>query len=116
MPSVLTEMQAERGEELTGAMVTRAAQNGDGLALEVMTRVGHALGLGIASLVHIFNPEIVAIGGGVATAGEVLFGPLRAALDAQLMAPFAVGLRVVPSALVEDAGLLGAGVLAAGAE
>ena len=97
-------------------MVTRAAQNGDGLALEVMTRVGHALGLGIASLVHIFNPEIVAIGGGVATAGEVLFGPLRAALDAQLMAPFAVGLRVVPSALVEDAGLLGAGVLAAGAE
>jgi len=114
MPSVLTEMQTERGEELTGAMVTKAAQNGDGLALEVMARAGHALGLGIASLVHIFNPEIVAIGGGVATAGEVLFGPLQAALDVQLMAPFADRPRVVPSALAQDAGLLGAGVLASG--
>lgn len=113
MPSMLTELLAG-DEALTGGLVTTAARQGDGLALEVLARAGRALGFGIASLVHIFNPEVVAIGGGVIAAGDLLFAPMREALDAQLMAPFKEGLRVVPSALDQDAGLLGAGVLAQG--
>ncbi|MDP9372418.1 MAG: ROK family protein [Chloroflexota bacterium] len=112
MPSVLPDLLAERGGELSGALVTLAAQQDDGLALEVLARAGHAMGIGIASLVHIFDPEIVVIGGGVIGAGDLFFGPLREALDAQLMAPYKGGVRVVPSALGQDAGLLGAGALA----
>jgi glucokinase len=112
MPSLLTELLAERDEPLSGALVTLAAQRGDGLALEVLTGVGRALGAGVASLVHIFNPDVVAIGGGVTAAGHLLFAPLHESLALHLMAPFAGGVRVVPTALDEDAGLLGAGVLA----
>lgn len=112
-PSILPELAAERGEEVGGALVNEAAQAGDALAIEVLAMAGRALGVGVASLVHIFNPEIVAIGGGVATAGELLFAPMREAFAAQVMAAFREDLRIVPSALGQDAGLLGAGVLAA---
>jgi glucokinase len=112
MPSLLRELLAERDEPLSGALVTLAAQRGDALALEVLTGVGRALGAGVASLVHLFNPDVVAIGGGVTAAGHLLFAPLHEALALHLMAPFAGGVRVVPTALDEDAGLLGAGVLA----
>lgn len=111
--SILPELAAERGTEVSGALVNEAARAGDALAIEVLALAGRALGVGVASLVHIFNPEIVAIGGGVATAGELLFAPMREAFAAQVMASFREDLRIVPSALDQDAGLLGAGVLAA---
>lgn len=112
MPSSLPDLLAERNEELDGGAIAAAALAGDGLALEVLTGAGRALGAGIASLAHLFNPEVIAIGGGVTAAGDLLFAPLHEALAVHLLAPFAAGLRIVPSALNQDAGLLGAGVLA----
>ena len=74
---------------------------------------GRALGAGIASLAHLFNPELVALGGGVTAAGDLLFGPLREELRARLLPGYAPDgeLAVVPSALGDDAGLLGAAAL-----
>ena len=112
MPSVLTQMLAEGRGELSGALVAVAAREGDGLALEVLARAGRALGFGVASLAHIFNPEIVIVGGGVIAAGDLLFGPMHEALARQLLAPFGRDFRVVPSELDQDAGLYGAAVLA----
>lgn len=112
MPSMLSELMADRDEPLSGVLVAVAARQQDGLALEILTRAGHALGVAVASFVHLFNPEIVAIGGGVIAAGDLLFGPMHAALESQLMRPFAENLWVGASELDQDAGLLGAAVLA----
>jgi glucokinase len=112
LPSILPELMESRGEALSGALINYAAAHDDGLALEVLSRAGRALGFAVASLVHTFNPEVVAIGGGVIAAGPFLFDPMHEAIDEHLIKAFADGLRVVPSALGQDAGLLGAAVLA----
>ena len=111
-PSLLTDLMRQRGERLSGTLVTEAAQQGDAVATEVLARAGHALGMAVASLVHLFNPEVVAIGGGVVAAGPLLFDPLHAAVQAHAMVAFTRHLQIVPSALEQDAGLLGAAVLA----
>lgn len=112
VPSLLTELMAERDEPLSGVLVAVAARQQDGVALEILARAGRALGVAVASFVHLFNPEIVAIGGGVIAAGELLFEPMHAAIASQMMRPFAANLWVGPSELDQDAGLLGAAVLA----
>ena len=110
IPSALTELMEERGEKLSGALINYAAQHDDGLAIEVLARAGRALGFAVASLAHLFNPEGIAIGGGVISAGPFLFEPMREAIDEQLLAGFGTGLQIGPSLLGQDAGLLGAAV------
>ena len=114
MPSVLPELMADRGEGLSGALINYAAAQDDGLALEVLSRAGRALGFAVASLIHLFNPEVVAIGGGVITAGQFFIAPMHEAIGEQLIPQYRDGLRVVTSELGQDAGLLGAAVLATG--
>ena len=112
IPSLLTELIEERGEGLSGALINYAAQHDDGLAIEVLSRAGRALGFGVASLAHLFNPEGIAIGGGVISAGPFLFDPMHEAIAEYLLAGFDDGLQIGPSLLGQDAGLLGAAVLA----
>lgn len=112
IPSILTELMEERGEQLSGPLINYAAEHDDGLAIEVLSRAGRALGFAVASLVHLFNPEVVAIGGGVISAGSFLFDPMHEALAEQLINGFERDLRVIPAALGQDSGLLGAVVLA----
>ena len=112
IPSSLTDLMAERGESLSGALINYAAQYDDGLAIEVLARAGRALGFAVASLVHLFNPEAVVIGGGVISAGPFLFEPMQEAIDAHLIEGFGHDLRVLPAALGQDSGLLGAAALA----
>lgn len=63
---------------------------------------------GTTGLVHIFNPEIVLIGGGVSAQEDLLIKPLREKVLATAMPRFAEGLRVEQAQLANDAGLIGA--------
>src|SRR5919206_427133 len=54
----------EAGRELTGPMITELANEGDPVACAAMEVIGRALGVGLANLVNIFNPQVVVIGGG----------------------------------------------------
>ena len=65
------------GREITGALVTELAHDGDSAACDVMTLMGERLGLGVVTLVNIFNPEVVVVGGGAIAAGELLLAPAR---------------------------------------
>lgn len=112
IPSLLTDLMAERDERLSGALINYAAEQDDGLAIEVLHRAGRALGFAVASLIHLFDPEAVAIGGGVVAAGQFFLRPMREAIDEHLIPQYRPGLRVVPSELGQDAGLLGAAVMA----
>lgn len=97
-----------------GTAVTRAVRAGDPLALEVVVEVGRWLGVGLASLVNVFDPAIVLVGGG---AGEALQQWLLPAARSA-MTPRVLGNRrrtmppVVPAALGDDAGVAGAALLA----
>lgn len=92
---------------LTGEMVTEAASTGDELALRVMRDAGRYLGVGLASLAHLLDPEIFVIGGGAAGAGSLILDPARTELEKRLAgrreAP-----KVVVATLGDDAGVIGA--------
>ncbi len=94
---------------LTAAHVAAAAHNGDPLAQRLFAQAGEHLGRALAGFLHIFNPSIVILGGGVVQAGEVLLRPLEAALRAHVMTPaYLDGLTLTTAALGDDAGLMGA--------
>ena len=68
------------GEELTIARVGMAADQGDELSREVLSRAGDYLGRGVAAIVNVINPRLVIISGEGVPAGEWRFGPVRKAL------------------------------------
>ena len=100
---------------VTGEVVFAAAGEGDKVALALFERVGHWLGIGIASLVTIFDPDLVVVGGGVAATGELLLAPARASFERYVHGRAHRDLPpVVPARLGGDAGLVGAATLALG--
>jgi glucokinase len=95
-------------EPVTAREVVKLARAGDARAQRVLAGAGHYLGLALANLVDILNPEIIVIGGGVAAAGNLLFDPARRTM-LQWAQPLAVKqVRIAPSRLGERAGVLGA--------
>jgi glucokinase len=92
--------------------LVRLAREGDALAIEILEGVGEHLGSGIASLVNIFNPELIVVGGGFAAAGELLFGPAQAIADREVLESVRDSYRVVRAELGTSAGMIGAGMVA----
>ena len=80
---------------LTLATVARAADAGDVLARRVLSTAGHWLGIGIASLVNILNPQLLIINGEVAVGGRWYFEPMEAALRAHTFDGLADSLRIL---------------------
>jgi glucokinase len=98
---------------ITGEMVAKAADDGDEIALSVIDRAMEYLAIGIANAMHLFDPDIVVIGGGVAKAGEIVFAPLREKVGKYLLSGFLERMPgIVPAALGDDAPLLGAMAIA----
>ena len=93
------------------ATMTADARAGHPVALAALRRAGEALGVAIASAAHLCDLDVVCVGGGLAQAGDLLFGPLREAYDAQARMDFVRATRIVPAELGQDAGLVGAAAL-----
>jgi glucokinase len=90
-----------------------AALEGDPGALTVMRRLAGWVGLGLASLVHILDVERIVIGGGLVEAGDTLLEPVRVAFGDRLYAPeHRPPVDIVAAALGEQAGAIGAALLA----
>jgi glucokinase len=98
-------------DDPTGADLAEDARQGHPVATAAMRRAGRALGIAIASATHLCDLEIVAIGGGVSQAGALLFDPLEEALRAHARMEFARRVQVVPTALGQTSGLIGAAAL-----
>jgi glucokinase len=92
----------------TGKELADDAARGHPIAVRAMNRAGWALGVAIASATHLCDLEVVAIGGGLSQAGPLLFRPLEETLRAHARMEFARQVRVVPAALGQTAGLVGA--------
>ncbi len=93
--------------------ISQAAAQGDPLSLAAIQRAGTYIGHALADFLHLFNPSIVIIGGGVSRSGELLLAPMRAALNERVITPeYVKELQIVSATLGDDCGLLGALALA----
>ncbi len=99
--------------EITTQIIADAARNGDELALSALDRAGTSIGVALADVLHIFNPTIVIVGGGVSLSGELIMGPIRSAMQTHVMnAHYLDNLTLTTAALGDDTGLIGALALA----
>jgi glucokinase len=97
---------------LTGERVMQAAMENDELAVSVLKETGLILGAAVASIINLLNVEAVVLGGGVMAAGDLILEPIRKeALRATMRASFDC-CRIVAAQLGQDAGIIGAALLA----
>lgn len=97
-----------RDGQITAEVVAEAARQGDQAAIDIFARGGRALAVGIGSLINVFNPELIVIGGGLARAGDLIFEPFRASLKQYTMLPIYDHVSIVSSALETNTGVYGA--------
>jgi glucokinase len=102
---------AAEGKTVDARLAVELAGKGPGDARDVLDHVGLHLGVGIASFVNIFNPELVVIGGGFSRAGDLLLEPARKVVRERALSPARHEVRIVPALLGVEAGLIGAGLV-----
>ena len=107
-PESALKARSGRAEAITAEMVYRSAASGDPASRNIYYVMGSYLGIGIASLINIFNPEMVVIGGGVSSAWELFSPSMQEEIDKRAFRIPAQRARVVPAVCGDDAGLLGA--------
>jgi glucokinase len=91
--------------------LVQAARGGNARAADAIQEIGRRLGAGIGSLVNVFNPEVVVIGGGFAEALDLLLEPVHAVVAQEALRPARDLVRIVPAELGADAGLVGAALV-----
>ncbi len=94
--------------DITAKTVSEAARGGDPVALELVSRAGSYLGVGMVNLINIFNPEMIIVGGGMSRMGDMLLDPAREVVRERAFRLPADAVRIVISELGDDAGVLGA--------
>ncbi len=93
--------------------VSLAAEQGDPLAISALARAGTYLGQAIAAYLHLYNPQIIILGGGVSRSGAYFMEPVRTSVADRVMSQeYLHGLIITTAALGDDAGLMGAFALA----
>jgi glucokinase len=100
--------------QVLGEDVTRLAEEGDEAAVAVLEETGRWLGIGVAGFVNIFNPEVVAVGGGASRAGEFILGPARREVKLRARSPSRDLAEIKEATLGPASGVLGAAALARG--
>jgi glucokinase len=99
------------GPAVDAHRLVRLADEGEPRAIEILDGIGRYLGAGIGSLVNIFNPELVVIGGGFAAAGDFILDPAREIVAREGLAGAGDRVRIVRAELGTAAGLIGAGLV-----
>lgn len=109
--SLLLALAEGHPERIMAETVFAADEQGDELACRVVEETAAYLGIAVANLVNLFNPELIVLGGPVGQNGYVLLEPLRAEVQRRAMAYPLAAARIVTSTLGPDAGAIGAAVL-----
>jgi glucokinase len=95
-------------DAVTAEAVAVAARDGDELASATWDETMRLLGAGVVSIIHAFNPRLVILGGGVTRSGAQLFDPVRRVVEQRAMPWLREVVEIVPAALEDDTGILGA--------
>ena len=107
-PTTLSEIADYDRFGLTPAIIAEEAKKGDAVALEVYEETGYYLGLCVANLINLLNPEMIVIGGGIALAGEIILEPIRRTAYACAIRSLSRTCQIVPADLGDNAGIMGA--------
>ncbi len=99
-------------DRVSAEHVVAAARQGDEVALRVMRRAGYCLGVGVANLMMVYDPQLIVLGGGVMNARDLLFEEMYRAIGERAMASFRERCRVTIAELGDDVGIYGAIALA----
>ena len=108
--SALGQLAVERA--VLGEDVAGLARQGDEAAISVLRETGVWLGIGLAGFVNVFNPEVIAIGGGAARAGDLILDAARHEVRLRAMSPSRDLVEIKEATLGADSGVLGAAALA----
>lgn len=106
--SIIPKLMAEQNSPLNIPLIKQAADAGDVESIDSFKEAGHAMGQGFASLVNIFNPEKVILGGPLSTAGEYLLPAIKETVRRYSMHEIGQQVEVQLSTFGPDASLIGA--------
>ncbi|WP_284640584.1 ROK family protein [Paenibacillus silviterrae] len=109
--SLLSELRQEHGR-ITAAMVSQAYDQGDALAVRVLTHTAHVLARGLSCVIPMISPDVIVLGGGVSLAGDRLFAPMREELSRLVYRGYLERLTIVPGQLIDTGGVIGSAALA----
>ncbi len=109
---LLSRMIRENGGQANARMLFDAVLEKDAFAREILDRYLRTLATGIGSLVTVLRPHIIVLGGGISQAGDMLFAPLKDMMKDSVFSYDVIGCGdIVPAALGNDAGIIGAASL-----
>jgi glucokinase-like ROK family protein len=104
---ILLERMTERGGQLEAADVSWAASRGDGASIQLIARAGRLVGETLSTIVHVLNPSLIVIGGGVANAGDPLLAAIREVVYGQSLPLATRELQIRAAALGSQSGVVG---------
>lgn len=99
-------------ENVTPQAIHRAAEEGDKLAKELIARIGYYVGVGLANLIDIFNPELIVIGGGLSNLGDMLLEPAFKTAEKRAYKEAFQAVRFASAELGRNSGVIGAATFA----
>jgi glucokinase len=99
-------------DKINAEVVYKASQQGDALAKELIARTGYYIGVGLANLINIFNPELIIIGGGLSNIGDMLLDPAYKVAEERAYRVAFDSVRFSRPALGGNSGVIGAAVYA----
>ena len=106
--SVLADAFRVDPSSVTARAIANAAADGDAFAIDVITTAARYLGLGIVSLVNLFDPDAIVIGGGVAGAGQLLFSTVREVVSARSLSRHSRDIAISSATFGPKASVMGA--------
>ena len=112
--SIVSELVQGDLSKIDAKVVGQAAVQGDTIAIDQLAYAGRIIGIGIVTLLHLFNPEVIVIGGGVSKTGDLLFEPMWKAIREHVLdIAYIENLKIEKSILADDVALVGAAALVA---
>jgi len=110
-PSTKLKKCVDEGQDLNVLLIATLANEGDEDCLNIMTQAGKWIGIGLAGIINIINPEIIIIGGGVSLAGDLIFNPIKEEIVKRTLKIPRELVKIVPTELGYNSGIIGASTL-----
>lgn len=110
--SLILRLAKGDSKNITGKIVTTAAEKGDETAIDMLKKHGEVIGIGLANMANILDPEMFVLNGGLAAAGDLIIPYIEKSLYERIFFPGYRKPKVVPGLLGNDAGVIGAAAMA----
>jgi N-acetylglucosamine repressor len=111
-PTILSQLVNQNLDDLSCSIIAKAAHLGDQMAISLLAITGEYLGKGLSTLIHLFNPEAIIIGGRLSAAGQFIVDPIQQTLNRYTILKIKNDTEISVSMLREKSAVMGAMALA----